>query len=268
MTLEVDAEPSPLTVLNGQPSYINVLDALTGWKLVRELRMILGKPAAVSYKHVSPAGAAVAGEMTAEFARAHFLDAPPSDPTANAYVPARGADRVSSFGDAVAVSDPVGMELASILKRKVSDVIIAPAYESEALEILRTEKGGRYVVLQIDPSYEPPSVETREVFGFRLQQLRNDRPIRPEDFPGHDELPDEIVETLVLASTALKYTQSNSVSVAWNGQVIGMGAGQQSRVTGCLRLRMDLSGLRSTNPTVRHPISGTSSTKSGASLGR
>lgn len=228
-------DPSPLAVLNGQPSYINVLDALTAWQLVRELYTILGKPAAASYKHLSPAGAAIAGDVSAEFARSQLLDAPPSDPSANAYVRARGADRVSSFGDAVAVSHSVGVELATILKREVSDLIIAPSYEPDALEMLRAKKTGRYVVLQIDPSYEPPPVEMREVFGFRLEQQRNDRRIGPDVIPGHDRLPGNVVETLVVASTAVKYTQSNSVCVAWNGQVIGMGAGQQSRIH-CTRI--------------------------------
>ncbi|MGH7500227.1 MAG: phosphoribosylaminoimidazolecarboxamide formyltransferase [Longimicrobiales bacterium] len=227
----------PLRVLNGEASYINILDALTGWQLVRELSATTGKPAAASYKHVSPVGAAVAGPVSAEFARAQFLEAPFEDPLARAYVRARGADRVSSFGDAVAVSHTAGVELAAILKREVSDLMIAPGYEPEALELLRSKKGGRYLVLEMDPAFVPSPIEQRDVFGLTLEQPRNGQRITPELFrtDSTDRISDEVVETLVVATVALKYTQSNSVCIAWRGQVIGMAAGQQSRIH-CTRL--------------------------------
>ncbi|HEX7050042.1 MAG TPA: phosphoribosylaminoimidazolecarboxamide formyltransferase [Longimicrobiales bacterium] len=234
----VSGETSPLEVRNGEPSYINILDALTAWQLVRELSAATGKVAAASYKHVSPAGAAVAGPVSEEFARSQMLDHVPTEPTAQAYVRARGADRVSSFGDAVAVSHPVGPELAAILKREVSDCIIAPGYDRAAFDVLASKKGGRYLILEIDPDFEPPDIERRDVFGLTLEQERNRGRIGPELFragDGSGPIPDDVVETLVVATTALKYTQSNSVCVAWNGQVIGMAAGQQSRIH-CTRL--------------------------------
>jgi AICAR transformylase/IMP cyclohydrolase PurH len=226
---------APLRVLNGEPGYINLLDALTGWQLVQELSGATGKPAAASYKHVSPAGAAVTGPITAEFARAQFLDSAPEDPLARAYVRARGADRVSSFGDAAALSHPVGTELAGLLRREVSDLIIAPGYEPGALEMLASKKKGHYLVLQIDPASIPPVLERRDIFGFTLEQKRNDQPISPNAFVANRELPEDVIETLLVATIALKYTQSNSVCIAWNGQVIGMAAGQQSRIH-CTRL--------------------------------
>jgi AICAR transformylase/IMP cyclohydrolase PurH len=235
--LVADGDASPLRIMNGEPSYINVLDALTGWQLVRELSAATGKPAAASYKHVSPAGAAVSAPVSADFAHAQFLDAPPGEVLAQAYVRARGADRVSSFGDAAAVSRTVGIELATILKREVSDLIIAPGYEPEALELLRSKKAGRYLVLQMDPDYVPPTIERRQLFGLTLEQAGNDLPITPDLFrsAAATVIPEDVVETLVVATTALKYTQSNSVCIAWRGQVIGMAAGQQSRIH-CTRL--------------------------------
>lgn len=233
----VQPSSEPLRVLAGEPSYINILDALTGWQLVRETARETGKVAAASYKHVSPAGAAVAGEVSDELARAWFLDESPGTPDAQAYVRARGADRVSSFGDAAAVSTRVGVELAEILAREVSDLIIAPAYESAALEILRRKKRGRYLVLEIDPEYEPPPLDSRTVFGLTLEQKRNGRPIPADLFrgPEGEPTPEHVVRTLVVATTALKYAQSNSVCLGWEGQVIGMAAGQQSRIH-CTRL--------------------------------
>jgi AICAR transformylase/IMP cyclohydrolase PurH len=231
---------APLRVVNGEASYINILDALTGWQLVRELSAATGKLAAASYKHVSPAGAAVAGPVSEAFARSQMLEGPPSDPGALAYVRARGADRVSSFGDAVAVSHPVSVELATIVKKEVSDCIIAPGYEPGALELLRAKKRGTYLVLEMDAEYEAPSLERRDVFGLTLEQERNNLLIVPELFRSDDgiDVPDDVVETLVVATAALKYTQSNSVCVALGGQVIGMAAGQQSRIH-CTRLACD-----------------------------
>jgi phosphoribosylaminoimidazolecarboxamide formyltransferase/IMP cyclohydrolase len=226
---------SPLRVLNGAPGYINVLDALTAWPLVRELHSVTGKVAAASFKHLSPAGAAIDGLVSDSFVRSQFLDHLPESPVARAYIRARGADRMSSFGDAVAVSGTVGVELAQILLREVSDLIIAPAYEREALEILSSKRGGKYLVLQIDPDFEPPSTESREVFGLTLEQERNTALVTPELFHAEPALPEDVVESLVVGTTALKYTQSNSVCISFEGQVIGMGAGQQSRIH-CTRI--------------------------------
>jgi phosphoribosylaminoimidazolecarboxamide formyltransferase / IMP cyclohydrolase len=225
----------PVSVLNGQASYINVLDALSAWQLVRELQAATKKVTAASFKHVSPAGAAIDGPITEEFARAQFLDRPPESPVARAYVRARGADRMSSFGDAVAVSDRVTSELADILRREVSDLIIAPAYEPEALKVLSSKRGGSYLILQMDPDFEPGPVESREVFGLTLQQERNSAPITRDVFATEPPLPEGVLETLVTGTAALKYAQSNSVAIAFQGQVIGMGAGQQSRIH-CTRL--------------------------------
>jgi AICAR transformylase/IMP cyclohydrolase PurH len=229
-------------VLNGAPGYINVLDTMGAWQLVRELRQATGKPSAASFKHVSPAGAAVARPLSTSFRASQML--PPEDlsPLATAYARARGGDRMSAFGDAVAVSDEVDVSLARLLSREVSDLIIAPAYEPAALEILKAKRGGRYLVLQMDPHYQPPDRESRDVFGFRLEQQRNLAPIDAALFQdpvtARAEMPPHVVETLVVATIALKYTQSNSVCVAYDGQVIGTGAGQQSRVH-CTRLACD-----------------------------
>jgi len=222
-------------VLNGAASYINILDALTAWPLVRELSSVTGKVAAASFKHLSPAGAAVDGPVSDAFVRSQYLDRAPESAVARAYVRARGADRMSSFGDAVAVSETVGVELAQILRREVSDLIVAPAYEPEALEILSAKRGGKYLVLQIDSDFEPDAIESRKVFGLTLEQERNTGLITPDLFRADPPLPEDIVETLVVGTTALKYTQSNSVCVAFEGQVIGMGAGQQSRIH-CTRI--------------------------------
>jgi AICAR transformylase/IMP cyclohydrolase PurH len=225
----------PLTVLNGSPGYINILDALTAWQLVRELTAVTGKEAAASFKHVSPAGAAVAGPITDAFAQSQFLDVPPESAVACAYVRARGADRMSSFGDAAAVSGRVNLELAEVLKSEVSDLVIAPSYDEDALRLLKTKRRGQYLILQIDPDYEPDAVESRDVFGLTLEQERNAQLITPELFAAADPLPPAELESLIVATTALKYTQSNSACVAYRGQVIGLGAGQQSRIH-CTRL--------------------------------
>ena len=241
--LIVEGDPPPLRVLNGTPSYINILDAMGAWQLVRELRQATGLPSAASFKHVSPAGAAVARPLTETLRQSQMLPADMAlSPLATAYARARAGDRMSSFGDAVAVSDRVDVSLAELLKQEVSDLIIAPGYEPQALQILQSKKGSSYRILQIDPDYEPPEMEHRDVFGFILEQKRNTEPIDAGLFQkvvtAPRPIPDHIVETLVVATIALKYTQSNSVCVAYDGQVIGMGAGQQSRVH-CTRLACD-----------------------------
>ncbi|MCC7494479.1 MAG: phosphoribosylaminoimidazolecarboxamide formyltransferase [Fimbriimonadaceae bacterium] len=232
----------PFEVLNGSPGYINLLDALNAWQLVAELQRSLGLPAAASFKHVSPAGAAVAVPLTPELRRAYLLDEAPLSPLAEAYARARGADAMSSFGDAAAVSGVVDVTLAELLKREVSDLIIAPGYEPAALEILRAKKGGKYVVLQIDPGFTPPAVETRTVGGVVFEQPRNDKPLDAALWrnvvTARRDLPETAQRDLLVATIALKYTQSNSVSYARDGQVIGNGAGQQSRVH-CTRLAGD-----------------------------
>jgi len=229
----------PLKVLSGAPGYINLLDALNAWQLVRELRAALDLPAATSFKHVSPAGAAVAVPMSDAVKRASFVDDLELSPLATAYARARGADRLCSFGDWAALSDVVDVATANILKREVSDGIIAPGYEPKALEILKSKRNGTYCVLQIDPAWEAPENETREVFGISFEQKRN------SVIPGKEhlenivtknrDLPASAARDLILALITLKYTQSNSVCFALDGQAIGIGAGQQSRIH-CTRL--------------------------------
>lgn len=235
-------DPAPLQVLNGTPGYINILDALGAWQLVRELRAATGLPSAASFKHTSPAGAAIARPLTEVFRLSQMLPEEDYSPVACAYARARGGDRMSSFGDVAAVSDPVDVSLAKMLRREVSDLIIAPGFEPEALEMLKTKKQGSYLIVQIDAAYDPPDMERREIFGFTLQQKRNSMQISKAHFQHtvtpRQSVPDEILETLVVATIALKYTQSNSVCVAYDGQVIGMGAGQQSRIH-CTRLACD-----------------------------
>ena len=230
----------PLEVLSGSPGFINILDSLNSWALVKELRQALALPAAASFKHVSPAGAAVASPLSDDEKKACFVeDMPDLSPLAVAYARARGADRMSSFGDFAAFSDTVDSSAAEFLTREVSDGCIAPGYDADALEILRKKRGGKYVVLSMDPKFEPPELETRLVYGIRLEQSRN------AAVPGPDlcrnivtkvkDLPPFAVRDLVVATVALKYTMSNSVALARGGQAIGIGAGQQSRVQ-CVRL--------------------------------
>ena len=230
---------APFEVLNGQPGYINLLDALSAWNLVRELRTTLGQPAAASYKHVSPAGAAIGLPIGNELARAYEVANLDLSPVANAYVRARGGDLVSAYGDFAAVSDTVDESLANFLRREVSDGIIAPDYEPAALEILRKKKGGRYLILQADPETEPPETESRDHFGLRLEQPLDRRPIDQSIFDNpvtkRTDFPDDVRRDLLIATIALRYTQSNSVCLAADGQVIGLGAGQQSRIH-CTRL--------------------------------
>jgi len=233
---------SPLRVLNGTPGYVNIIDAMGAWQLARELKQATGVAGAASFKHASPAGASIAGDLEETYLASQFLAKKTYSPGAAAYIRARGGDRMCSFGDAAAVSEVVDRSLASVLRREVSDLIIAPGYERDALEILSAKKGGEYLVLEIDPDYEPPGLEQRTLYGFALEQPRNDAPITRDTFThtvtGNRDIPDAVLDTLVVATIALKYTQSNSVCIAYDGQVIGMGAGQQSRIH-CTRLACD-----------------------------
>ncbi|CAB1327659.1 unnamed protein product [Coregonus sp. 'balchen'] len=233
----------PLTVVNGSPGFINLCDALNAWQLVRELKSALGMPAATSFKHVSPAGAAVGVPLSEEEAKVCMVNDLLKDltPLATAYARARGSDRMSSFGDFIAVSDVCDVPTAKIISREVSDGIIAPGYEEEALRILSKKKNGNYCVLQMDPAYEPDEPEVRVLFGLYLKQKRNGAVIDKELFSNivsKGALSEEAVRDLIVASIAVKYTQSNSVCYAKDGQVIGIGAGQQSRIH-CTRLAGD-----------------------------
>ncbi|XP_066515988.1 bifunctional purine biosynthesis protein PURH [Hoplias malabaricus] len=233
----------PLKVLNGSPGFINLCDALNAWQLVRELRSALGIPAATSFKHVSPAGAAVGVELSEDEAKVCMVHDLLKDltPLATAYARARGADRMSSFGDFIALSDPCDVPTAKIISREVSDGIIAPGFEEEALRILSKKKNGNYCVLQMDPEYEPEEQEVRVLFGLHLKQKRNNAVINKELFSNivsKGTLSEKAVRDLIVASVAVKYTQSNSVCYAKDGQVIGIGAGQQSRIH-CTRLAGD-----------------------------
>jgi phosphoribosylaminoimidazolecarboxamide formyltransferase/IMP cyclohydrolase len=236
----------PFEVLSGSPGYINLLDALNSWQLVRELKGLLGQPAAASFKHVSPAGAAIGMPLSDVERISCFVEDLDLSPIAAAYARARGADRLCSFGDWIALSDPCDETTARIIVREVSDGVIAPGYEPEALDMLRRKRDGSYRVLRIDPSYEPPSVEKRQVFGVTLEQRRNDialgAPIFQNVVTATRSLPQTAIRDLIVATVALKYTQSNSVCLAHNGQVTGAGAGQQSRVH-CTRLASNKSDL-------------------------
>jgi AICAR transformylase/IMP cyclohydrolase PurH len=229
----------PIQMLSGQAGYINLLDALNAWQLVRELKQALGLPAAASFKHVSPAGAAVGVPLSDTLRHIYFTGDGELSPLAAAYARARGADRVSSFGDWIALSDTVDVATANLIRREVSDGVIAPAYEPEALAILQRKKKGSYRVVQIDPDFEPPMMETRQVFGVTFAQKRNDAVPTAADLSdivtANANLPDAAKRDMLMALIALKYTQSNSVCYAYDGQIIGMGAGQQSRIH-CTRL--------------------------------
>ena len=245
----------PIQVLSSAPGYINLLDALNSWQLVKELKQALNLPAAASFKHVSPSGAAVATPLSDTLKKIYFVDDIELSSLATAYARARGVDRMSSFGDWIALSDPVDVPTARLIAREVSDGVIAPAYDPEALKILTDKKKGKYVVVQIDPVYEPGPLERREVYGVTFEQRRNDRPVRRDDFrnivTAKKELPESAIRDMLIAWITLKYTQSNSVCFAADGQVIGVGAGQQSRVH-CVRLagtKADLWYLRQ-HPTV------------------
>ena len=229
----------PIEVLNGRPGYINLLDALNSWQLVKELKEATGLPAAASFKHVSPAGAAVAVEMNDTLKKIYFVDDMELSPMATAYARARGADRMSSYGDFIALSDICDEPTARIINREVSDGVIAPGYTKEALEILESKKNGKYNVIEIDPDYVPAPVERKQVFGVTFEQGRNNLAINRELLENivteNKELPDNAKIDMIVSLITLKYTQSNSVCYVKDGQAIGIGAGQQSRVH-CTRL--------------------------------
>lgn len=237
-----DGSELPLKVLNGKPGYINFLDAFNSWQLVRELRRATGLPAAASFKHVSPAGAAVGLPLTDTLKKIYSVEGMELSPLACAYARARGADRMSSFGDFVALSDVCDKATALVLQHEVSDGVIAPGYEPEALEILSAKKKGKYNVIQIDPAYEPEELETKQVFGITFEQKRNNDHITEELLQNrptkNKEIPENARRDLLIAMITLKYTQSNSVCYVKDGQTIGVGAGQQSRIH-CTRLAGD-----------------------------
>ncbi len=234
-----DGGELPVTVLNGKPGYINFLDAFNSWQLVKELKAATGLPAAASFKHVSPAGAAVYTPLSDTLKKIYFVDDLTLSPIASAYAAARGADRMSSYGDWAALSDICDKETATLLAREVSDGVIAPGYTEEALEILKTKRKGNYNVVQIDPDYVPAPIEHKDVFGITFEQGRNELKIDGEllkELPTKNKtLTEEAKRDLIVSLITLKYTQSNSVCYVKNGQAIGVGAGQQSRVH-CTRL--------------------------------
>jgi phosphoribosylaminoimidazolecarboxamide formyltransferase/IMP cyclohydrolase len=235
-----DGSDLPVTVVNGKPGYINFLDALNSWQLVRELKEATGLPAAASFKHVSPAGAALGTPLTDIERQIYFVeDGFDPSPVAAAYIRARGADRMSSYGDWAAVSDICDADVARVLKHEVSDGIIAPGYTDEAIEILKTKKKGNYNIVAIDPSYEAAEIEQKDVFGITFEQRHNDYKISADQLDNvvteNKDIPDAAKTDLVLALITLKYTQSNSVCYTKNGQTVGVGAGQQSRIH-CTRL--------------------------------
>ena len=235
-----DGSDLPVTVLNGRPGYINFLDAFNGWQLVKELKEATGLPAATSFKHVSPAGAAVGLPLNETLAKIYWVEDYDSlSPLACAYARARGADRMSSFGDFISLSDPCDADTANLIRREVSDGVIAPGYSAEALEILKTKKKGNYNVIQIDPSYVPAQLERKQVYGITFEQGRNelqsDDELLANVVTKNKDIPPEAMRDLKIALITLKYTQSNSVCYVKGGQAIGIGAGQQSRIH-CTRL--------------------------------
>ncbi|MBQ7112743.1 MAG: phosphoribosylaminoimidazolecarboxamide formyltransferase [Clostridia bacterium] len=249
----MDEGELPIKVLNGRPGYINLLDALNGWQLVKELKEALGLPAATSFKHVSPAGAAVGVKLSDTLKKIYFaegIEGLDESPLACAYVRARGADRMSSFGDFISLSDVCDAATARAIKPEVSDGVIAPGYEPEALEILKSKRKGNYTILEIDPDYVPAPVERKHVFGITFEQGRNNAVFGEETFANmvtaRKDLSEEAKRDLILSLITLKYTQSNSVCFAKDGQTIGVGAGQQSRIH-CTRIagnKADLWHLR------------------------
>ena len=240
--LLIEGEELPITVLNGRPGYINFLDALNGWQLVKELKEATGLPAATSFKHVSPAGAAIGLPLSDILKKIYFVDDLKVElsPVACAYARARGADRMSSYGDFIALSDTCDLATALLIKREVSDGVIAPSYTEEALEILREKRKGTYNVLQIDTTYTPAPMERKQVYGITFEQLRNEVNLNDDDLfanipTKNQTFPAEAIRDLKIALITLKYTQSNSVCYVKDGQAIGIGAGQQSRIH-CTRL--------------------------------
>lgn len=258
-----DGSELPVEILNGRPGYINFLDAFNSWQLVKELKDCLGMPAATSFKHVSPTSAAVGVPMNDTLKKACFVDdiqGLDDSPIATAYARARGTDRMSSFGDWVALSDTCDAVTATMLKREVSDGIIAPDYTEEALEILKTKKKGNYNIVKIDPDFVPMEQETKQVFGITFEQGRNDYKITPDQLTNivtaNKELPEDAKRDLIIALITLKYTQSNSVAYAKDGQAIGVGAGQQSRIH-CTRLagnKADFWHLRQADIVINLPF--------------
>ena len=235
-----DGSELPVTVLNGRPGYINFLDAFNGWQLVKELKAATGLPAATSFKHVSPAGAAVGLPLDNTLAKIYWVeDLGVLSPLACAYARARGADRMSSFGDFIALSDVCDADTARLIKREVSDGVISPGYTEEALELLKSKKNGNYNVIRIDPAYEPAPVEKKQVYGITFEQGRNELDINggllSNIVTANKEIPEEALIDMKIALITLKYTQSNSVCYVKGGQAIGIGAGQQSRIH-CTRL--------------------------------
>ena len=240
--LLIEGKELPITVLNGRPGYINFLDALNGWQLVKELKEATGLPAATSFKHVSPAGAAIGLPLSDILKKIYFVDDLKVElsPVACAYARARGADRMSSYGDFIALSDTCDLATALLIKREVSDGVIAPSYTEEALEILREKRKGTYNVLQIDTTYTPALMERKQVYGITFEQLRNEVNLNDDDLfanipTKNQTFPAEAIRDLKIALITLKYTQSNSVCYVKDGQAIGIGAGQQSRIH-CTRL--------------------------------
>ena len=237
-----DGSELPIEILSGRPGYINFLDAFNSWQLVKELKEATGLPSATSFKHVSPTSAAVGVKLSAELKKACFVDdieGLDESPLACAYARARGTDRMSSFGDWIALSDVCDLTTAMIIKREISDGIIAPGYTDEALEVLKTKKKGNYNIVKIDPSYVPAPIEHKDVFGITFEQGRNnfkiDADLLKNIVTANKSLPEEAVRDLIISLITLKYTQSNSVCYAYQGQAIGVGAGQQSRIH-CTRL--------------------------------
>ncbi len=241
----------PITVLNGKPGYINLLDAFNSWQLVCELKAATNLPSAASFKHVSPAGAAVAAPLSDIEKKIYFVEGLKLSPLACAYARARGADRLCSYGDWAALSDPCDEETAELLTHEVSDGIIAPGYTPKALEILRGKKKGAYIIVQINPDYVPEKIERKDVFGITFEQCRNNLMIDPGIFSNivtlNKQLPESAKRDLAIALVTLKYTQSNSVCFVKDGQAIGIGAGQQSRIH-CTRL----AGSKADNWWLRH----------------
>ena len=258
-----DGRELPVTVLNGRPGYINFLDAFNSWQLVCELKAATGLPAAASFKHVSPAGAAVATELSDTLKKIYFVDDLELSPIASAYAKARGADRMSSYGDWVALSDTCDKQTALLLQREVSDGIIAPDYTDEALEILKSKRKGTYNVVKIDVNYVPEKTERKQVYGITFEQGRNDLKIDEDMLKNivteNKDLPESAKRDLIVALITLKYTQSNSVCYAKDGQAIGVGAGQQSRIH-CTRLagnKADIWYLRQCQKVLELPIKDT-----------